>query len=481
MSVNVWEVDGETNLVISNVADKAEAVLIEPTLGALMYIHSSDGQGNLWRAVVGAAPGTYSDDGGSFCGTVFIPTGGDGSSAWLRDYDAQINAVWYGADETGAIDSAVAINTAIIASNSAGGGDVVLPPPSSFWLTESTIVLLNGVNLIFLGRSHRDVVRNYIRPSSSVSVAVYVSELTGFGLQGINISMVDMAAGSIGISIRSSWWGDINNCHIVNIAEANSIGIKIWSEVSAGRGCYWSTYRNCTARGTDGTGWKFLGESVGAGRLTTQELNNCASFGCNIGWEFDYIGSGMIATNLNAETATSHGVAVNNMNAGRFLTLNSGEIVGNGGWGITGTGFVHTINMVYNNNTSGNTDSDVIQQIGGRLLTGNSAFWRSDFYQASFSELVLSVGDSINPNVSVARIESDGGAVTLTSSPQIEDPVDNRVQQLTLIGGSNAGNEITLVDGNGLRLKGNMVLTFESSITLIFTQTFADWVEISRT
>jgi len=93
------------------VATKAIAVLLTPTEGVTLYILSEDGKGNTWQPVLGAAPGTYSDDGGSFCGTVFIPTGGDGSSAWVRDFNGYANVAWWGATDT--VDATTSLRAAV--------------------------------------------------------------------------------------------------------------------------------------------------------------------------------------------------------------------------------------------------------------------------------------------------------------------------------------------------------------------------------
>lgn len=65
------------------VADKAEAVTVQPQAGMLLGVASADG--TIYRAVTGAAAGTYSDDGGDYCRSVIVPTGGDGSSAWVAN------------------------------------------------------------------------------------------------------------------------------------------------------------------------------------------------------------------------------------------------------------------------------------------------------------------------------------------------------------------------------------------------------------
>ena len=97
---------------IIDVADKAEAVDIPIDSTKLLYIASDDGKGHVWRASVGNPAFTYSDDGGAYCGTVFIPDGGDGSAAWVRDYDGAVNVKWFGATGDGVTDDTTAFTKA---------------------------------------------------------------------------------------------------------------------------------------------------------------------------------------------------------------------------------------------------------------------------------------------------------------------------------------------------------------------------------
>lgn len=95
------------------------------------YASSGDGGGGLFYGVTGAAAGTYVDNGG----TVIVPTGGDGSAAWLRNYSGAINVRWFGAlataDDTAEIQSAV---------NAAGSGGEVFFPPGVYRLTSPLLV-----------------------------------------------------------------------------------------------------------------------------------------------------------------------------------------------------------------------------------------------------------------------------------------------------------------------------------------------------
>lgn len=85
---------------------------LTPIDGETYYLryHTSEGDlgAGLFRGVTGASAGTYVDNGG----TILVPTGGDGSAAFLRDYSGQINPLWFGATGDGSTDDYTALQAA---------------------------------------------------------------------------------------------------------------------------------------------------------------------------------------------------------------------------------------------------------------------------------------------------------------------------------------------------------------------------------
>lgn len=77
------------------------------------YFAAGDGGGGMFYGVVGAAPGTYVDDGGS----IVVPTGGNGSSAWILLIQDQVSVLQFGADKTGVAESTAAFTAAQAVSN----------------------------------------------------------------------------------------------------------------------------------------------------------------------------------------------------------------------------------------------------------------------------------------------------------------------------------------------------------------------------
>jgi hypothetical protein len=78
--------------------------------GTVYIITSSDG--GTFIGKTGAAASTYDDNGGSYCGTQFTPTGGDGSSGLSRLEQSFVSPEMFGADGGGVIDDAAAFSLA---------------------------------------------------------------------------------------------------------------------------------------------------------------------------------------------------------------------------------------------------------------------------------------------------------------------------------------------------------------------------------
>lgn len=84
---------------------------------------TGDGGEGTFYGVTGAAIGTYTDDGG----TIIVPIGGNGSSAWIRKNNGmQYNVKWFGAKGDGTTNDATAIqntlNAAALAAKAINSG-----------------------------------------------------------------------------------------------------------------------------------------------------------------------------------------------------------------------------------------------------------------------------------------------------------------------------------------------------------------------
>jgi len=211
------------NLAIEKVANKAAASAITPVAGMALYIQSSDGKGNVWQAATGAAVGTYTDNGGAYCGTVFIPTGGDGSTAWVRDYANTMTPEMFGAIGDGVIDdltafqqlfTSVPTNTNITMSNNyLIGGQVIAGNKNLF-------IDAKGSTLTFVGDTSGFSMWGAIT-KFTVDGGVYIGDNTNRDAKGSILAQI------IFRFTDEPGPSNIRNVHInsVFIADAN-IGIK---------------------------------------------------------------------------------------------------------------------------------------------------------------------------------------------------------------------------------------------------------------
>lgn len=106
--------------------------------------HSAIGDGGQgsFEWVDGAAPGTYVDDNG----IIIIPLGGDGSGAWLRQYDGAVNIRWFGAynDEINATLTTAAIQSAITGYGNITSDDGTYLINNEITIPSDRIIDLNG-------------------------------------------------------------------------------------------------------------------------------------------------------------------------------------------------------------------------------------------------------------------------------------------------------------------------------------------------
>jgi hypothetical protein len=85
-------------LSYDNKAEAAAVVLTPEDAGRVIFVASSDGG---WFSVEYDVTAPYTDNGGAYCGTVFIPSGGDGTIGIERDDWRYIDPRWFGVDITG--------------------------------------------------------------------------------------------------------------------------------------------------------------------------------------------------------------------------------------------------------------------------------------------------------------------------------------------------------------------------------------------
>lgn len=128
-----------TDIAVPSPANKAAAVLLTPINGKQIFVNGSDG--GWFTGFTGLAPATLADNGGAFCGTEFIPTGGDGSAGWEREEQGEILAIWFGVQPT--IDNTISLQLWLDYLFSQSGGLGVIPDFDCLY-TSDLVPQING-------------------------------------------------------------------------------------------------------------------------------------------------------------------------------------------------------------------------------------------------------------------------------------------------------------------------------------------------
>ena len=120
--VTEWTVDDITGGGGAFTAAATVAALRGLTVGSgdryWLQAHTTAGDGGqgVFRGVTGAAASTYVDNDG----TIIVPTGGDGSAAFLRDGVDEVQIPWFGITGDGTVDDTTAVAAAIDAAEALG-------------------------------------------------------------------------------------------------------------------------------------------------------------------------------------------------------------------------------------------------------------------------------------------------------------------------------------------------------------------------
>lgn len=135
--------------------------------GEYIYLQShttagDGGQGN-FRWVSGASAGTYTDNNG----TIIVPTGGDGSAAWLREVSDEVSVRWFGASPSAtASTNLTSFQSAI--DYCMGENRSLFVPAGAYTITPGLVALTNGTadsKVLSIYGEKVQSGRNYTMPS----------------------------------------------------------------------------------------------------------------------------------------------------------------------------------------------------------------------------------------------------------------------------------------------------------------------------
>lgn len=182
----------------------------------LGYTDPGDGGGGPDRTwTEGAAPGTYVDNGGS----IIVPTGGDGSAAWLWVGVSEVDIRWYGAKGDGVTDNTASIMSAFSNHRSLTASDGI------YNFTNLDVAFDEAI--YFTGSSRKDTILNCTSTSG-----------IGFRLIGTNRAVLEMFTlkgnqADVGFQIDSNAGANypfmfaLSDVEIIGLTETNSTALRI--------------------------------------------------------------------------------------------------------------------------------------------------------------------------------------------------------------------------------------------------------------
>jgi hypothetical protein len=221
------------------------------------YYTSGDGGGGHFHGVTGAAPGTYVDNGG----TIIVPSGGNGSAAWLRQDIGVLSVRCFGAKGDGATDDAAAFQAALFS------GSRLIVVPSGNYVIGSKLYIPAEVGL--------------------------VGELTGIGgvsdTRGATLIAADSLTDfilenySITASPSDPWW---HGGRVDYIQFRGNAALKTASGFNPGPCGDGSSIRNCKFYGLD-VGLKVGGSTSPFGVQVSCSIDGLSLYQSNVGLLFD--------------------------------------------------------------------------------------------------------------------------------------------------------------------------------------------------
>lgn len=190
--------------------------------------YSSPGDGGGGEFYYRTSGGPYVDD----SGTIAVPSGGDGSEAWVRQYPGTVvNLAWFGMSSSSASTNLAAWNRAIVAIQRMGGGTILIP--GGTWPIASTLSIPTD-DITVAGEGAGRTIIDWANTASCFDSTGTRSNIT---IRDITIigewdSYQDDEPAVIPVDIRDTenvraYGLEIKNCTFFAIVMRNCVGVSI--------------------------------------------------------------------------------------------------------------------------------------------------------------------------------------------------------------------------------------------------------------
>lgn len=220
-----------TSYVVANKAAAAALSLTSADDGRKVFVTSDDG--GEFTVRYNATPSTYADDGGSYCGTQFIPSGGDGTIGIVRDYQGAIFAHWFGVETSAsALTNTTGFQNAIDAANALTYGGSVSAKPGLYTIASAGLhdgrnhglMLKDNVTLDFPG-SHLCTIKSDASADMDVLITDRVSgPTTNIGIKGLTIDGNQANQTDAGGGEMNYWIYDADDVHVDDLFSVDPTG-----------------------------------------------------------------------------------------------------------------------------------------------------------------------------------------------------------------------------------------------------------------
>ncbi len=246
--------------------------------------------GGFWQGVTGAAPGTYVDN----IGWIVVPSGGDGSAAWLRVMERSVRPEQFGAacdltqDDSAAVQAAAdyAINQS---------GVLVLGYQGEQYRLDNQVVITAGAgvrgHLDIVGGRNTKIVSNVVGSVAGYDTAGFAILFDGWRESRMEGVTIDTTNGTAGIAIRcrnescyQNVFSDvyfIGGAALIDREPVSNIAVRLIGNESVssstGNVCYYNAFRNCRFNFHH----KQIESVTGDGFATTKEPNATRSSDCH--------------------------------------------------------------------------------------------------------------------------------------------------------------------------------------------------------